>query len=114
MFDQFQDLEDRYLDIERRISDPEVISDQTQYQDLVKRHAELEDAVMAFRRSKKLRAELAEAQVLLKDPDMKEMAAEELPELEEQLPTLEHAVRISLLPKDAADEKNDITLESVS
>ena len=42
------------------------------------------------------------------DPDMKEMASDELTSLEAKLPSLEHAVRISLLPKDAADEKNAI------
>lgn len=56
--------------------------------------------------------EIADLKDIINDPssdaDMKEMASEELPGLEEKLPILEHAVRISLLPKDAADEKNAI------
>lgn len=106
MFEQFQGLEDRLNDIERRISDPEVISNQSLYQELVKKHSELEEPVSYFRSLKKLEAELGDAQVLLKDPEMKEMAVSEIKSIEEQMAHFELQLQIFLLPKDPNDTKN--------
>ncbi|WP_339849549.1 peptide chain release factor 1 [uncultured Nisaea sp.] len=55
-----------------------------------------------------MRRELSEARELLEDPDMADMAGEEIQRLEKALPALEHEVQILLLPKDEADEKNAI------
>ncbi|MBO6559374.1 MAG: peptide chain release factor 1 [Nisaea sp.] len=57
---------------------------------------------------KEMRKELEDARSLLEDPDMEDMAAEEIERLEKELPALEHEVQILLLPKDEADEKNAI------
>lgn len=57
---------------------------------------------------KKARADLAEAEAMMADPDMRALAEEEVYALRDRLPELEREVRISLLPKDEADERNAI------
>jgi peptide chain release factor 1 len=106
LFEQFRGIEDRFNDIERKMSDPEVISDQAAYQDLVKRRADIEEGVMMYRRYVQLTKELADAKELLKDPDMKEMAESEVASLSEALDAVNEELQIYLLPKDPDDSKN--------
>ena len=49
MIDQFKDLGKKFNDLERRMSDPEIIADQTKYQDIVKQHSELKEGVDSYR-----------------------------------------------------------------
>jgi peptide chain release factor 1 len=55
-----------------------------------------------------LLTDIAEAEAMMSDPEMKELAAEELPELQAALPDLEHQVQLTLIPKDEADERSAI------
>ena len=68
-------------------------------------YAELRPVVEQIRAYEKLQADLAEAEEMLSDPDMKELAEEELPALRAALPEAEHALQLALLPKDAADAR---------
>ncbi len=108
MLDKLQELEYKYIDIERKMSDPEVISDHAAYQELIKKHNELEEGVVLFRRYKKIQDELAQAQELLKDPDMKDMAQEEVKSLEEELSKVQTELQIFLIPADPNDHRNAI------
>jgi peptide chain release factor 1 len=107
--DRLENLEKQYLDLEQRLSDPEVIRAQDVYQKLMKEHAELAPLIQAFRRYKHLEKELADSQSLLKDDsdeDLKDMAREDVQSLKEQIGQVEEDLRVLLLPKDPNDDKN--------
>ncbi|MGI3164928.1 peptide chain release factor 1 [Pseudooceanicola sp. 200-1SW] len=72
---------------------------------LAREYAELKPVVEAVRAYEALRADLAEAEALLADPEMRALAEEELPGLKARLPEMEQALRIALLPRDAADAR---------
>jgi len=72
---------------------------------LGREYAELRPVVEQVREYRALRAEMAEAEAMLSDPEMRALAEEELPALKARLPEAEHALRVALLPKDAADAR---------
>ena len=72
---------------------------------LGKEYSDLRPVVEQIRAYEQVEADIAEAEEMLGDPDMKELAEEELPELRARLPELEQELRIALLPKDAADAR---------
>ena len=72
---------------------------------LAKEYAELKPVVEQIEAYQRLAADLAEAEAMLDDPDMAELAREELPALQEALPKAEDALQLALLPKDAADAR---------
>ncbi|WP_439104917.1 peptide chain release factor 1 [Celeribacter marinus] len=75
---------------------------------LGREYSELRPVVEQVRAYQGLLADLDEAQVMLADPDMKELAEEEIPALKEQIPAAEEALQLALLPKDAADNGSAI------
>ncbi|WP_058248499.1 peptide chain release factor 1 [Tropicibacter naphthalenivorans] len=72
---------------------------------LGREYAELKPVVATITDYEGLVADIAEAEAMLSDPEMKELAEEELPDLRARLPEAEHAVQLALLPKDAADSR---------
>ena len=108
MLEKLADVEDRYAEIERKISDPEVISDQKSYQELIKKHAELKECVDLYRKLKSVKIEIVETKEMLADEELKEMAKEELEGLESTEKDLEKKLNIFLIPKDPNDNKNVI------
>lgn len=108
MLEKFQELEDKFRDIERRISDPEVMGDQKLYQQLVKHHSELEEVVGAYHQYLKVEHELADLKEMAKDPDMRDMVKAEEDVLTEKLEDLKLALHLHLIPKDPNDTKNAI------
>jgi peptide chain release factor 1 len=108
MFDKIEELERRYQEVEALLSDPAVISNQPEFRKLSREHADLTDLVTAYRRYRKVQEEIADNSELLSDPDMKEMAAEELTTLEEEKKQLEADIQLLLLPKDPNDNKSVI------
>lgn len=110
MFDKIQDLEVRFQELESLLSDPTIISNQPEFRKLSREHADLFPIVEAFRRYKKVLSELEENQELLADPDMKEMAEEELNRLSEERDRLDAEIKLLLLPKDPNDSR-DVILE---
>ena len=72
---------------------------------LAKEYADLKPVVEQIAAYRQLLADLEEAELMLDDPDMKELAEEELPVLKEKLPKAEHALQLALLPKDEADKR---------
>lgn len=111
MLDKLQALEDRYLDLEAKISDPEVIADQANWLKATKAHAKLEPIVTVYREYRDMVQARDEAQELLElgdDAELVEMAKEELKELKPQLEEYEQKLTILLLPSDPNDDKNVI------
>ncbi len=111
MLDKLQGLEDRYLDLESQISDPDIIADQNKWQGLTKMHARLGDVVAAFREYKQLLRHIDDAremQSTTDDAEMMDMIKAELAELLPQVEPLEYRLKVLLLPKDPNDEKNII------
>lgn len=111
MLDKLQALEDRYLDLEAKISDPEVIADQTNWLKATKAHAKLEPIVIAYREYRdmiKARDEAGELLAAGDDEELVEMAKEELKELKPQIEEYEEKLTILLLPSDPNDDKNVI------
>ncbi|MFA3915370.1 peptide chain release factor 1 [Ruegeria hyattellae] len=72
---------------------------------LAKEYSDLRPVVEQIAAWRQILADLAEAEAMLSDPDMKELAEEELPALREQLPQAEHALQLALLPRDEADAR---------
>lgn len=110
MFDKIQDLEIRFQELESLLSDPAVIANQPEFRKLSREHADLAPLIEAFRRYKKVLEELDENKELLADPEMKEMAEEEISRLSEEKERLDAEVKILLLPKDPNDSR-DVILE---
>ena len=111
MFDKLSQLEDKYNDLTKKLSDPEVIADPNSFQKFAKAHAELEEIMTVYREYKEVAAGIAEAKELLADelePDFRAMVQEELKELEPKQEKLQEQLKIMLLPKDPNDEKNAI------
>ncbi|MBE5820707.1 MAG: peptide chain release factor 1 [Clostridiales bacterium] len=108
MFQKLEDVEKRYEELNSKISDPEVISDQQTWQKLMKEHAGLVDIVAKFREYKKAKQDLEQAKEMLNDKDLKELAEMEMLELKDKLPKIEEELKILLIPKDPDDDKNII------
>ncbi|MFA4916167.1 MAG: peptide chain release factor 1 [Syntrophales bacterium] len=108
MFDRLKDVEKRYEELERLLSEPDIISKQQTYQKYAREHADLRDLVETYREYEKIRSRIVEDQALLRgnDDELKEIVKEEIPQLKENLVILEERLKISLLPKDQNDEKN--------
>ena len=111
MIDKLQAIEDKYLDLEARISDPDVIANQTEWQKCTKAHAKLTDIVTVFREYREMVRAKEEAEEILfagDDEELAEMAKEELKELKPQITAYEERLTILLLPSDPNDDKNVI------
>lgn len=108
MFAKLETLEGKFMELEHELADPDVFTDQDRYRKLTKAHADLKPVVNIFRQYKTLRQNLADNRELASDPDpdIREMAAEDIRTLEEKLPQLEHELKVLLLPTDPLDEKN--------
>lgn len=106
MFEKLEAVEKRYEELTKLIADPEVISNQAEWQKLMKEHASIEDIVLKFREYKKVKETMKEAEELLQDPEMKELAEQEYYEAKENLPKIEEELKILLIPKDPDDDKN--------
>ncbi len=106
MFEKLEAVEKRYNELTKMIADPEVIANQSEWQKLMKEHASIEEIVLKFREYKKVKQSMEEAEELMQDEDMKELAEEEYYSSKEQLPKLEDELKILLIPKDPDDDKN--------
>ena len=102
-------LESRYEEVSTLITDPSVIADQQRYVKLTKEYKDLEDIVKLRQKYINCLGQISEAKDIMMnetDPDMKEMAREQLAENEELQPKLEEKIKIALIPKDPEDAKN--------
>ncbi|OGO79571.1 MAG: peptide chain release factor 1 [Clostridiales bacterium GWB2_37_7] len=111
MIDKLQALEDKYEDLSHKISDPEIINDQAQWQKLIKEHASLEVIVVKFREYKVVIQGIEDSKAMLQDDidrEFEDMVKLELSELQEKKEALEQELKLLLLPKDPNDDKSVI------
>lgn len=109
LIERLKEIEDRYDELSQKLADPEVWSDQKEYQRLAKAHSDLSDIVAKYREYNHVVGERLDTESLLRDSldeELREMAEAELEELKEREKRLEHELRTMLLPKDANDDKS--------
>ena len=108
MFNRLKDVATRYEELERRLSNPDIVTKPQVYQKYAREHADLRDIVETYREYEKARGRLEEDQDLLRgnDEELKEIVKEEIPQLKENLAVLEDKLKILLLPKDQNDDRN--------
>ncbi|VAW11579.1 Peptide chain release factor 1, partial [hydrothermal vent metagenome] len=100
--DKFENIQKRFVELERLLADPEVISDQSKYQKLAKEYSDLAPLVEAIKKYVETVSHIKETEALLKDePDsqMKELAQAELDDLEKQKEELQTHLDDLLNPK---------------
>ena len=108
MLEKLEAVEVRYEELNKLISDPEVISDQNAFKKYMKEQSGLIDVVEKYREYKKTKQNMNDAEEMMSDPEMKEMAEVEYYESKEKLQALEEELKILLLPKDVNDDNNVI------
>jgi peptide chain release factor 1 len=110
MFAKLEEVVDRFREIEGFLSDPAVVSNQEKFRALTREHAELAEVVETFERYKKIGDDIEGNRELLRDadPEVREMAKAELPELEARREELAQRLKVLLLPRDPNDERNVI------
>lgn len=111
LLEKLEGLVARYEEVGTLITDPAVISDQARYVRLTKEYKELEDLMSAKKEYATLLDNLEEGKDLLvneQDPEMKEMAREEVAACEAKIPQIEERIKLMLVPKDPEDSKNAI------
>ena len=111
LIDKLQTVEDKYNELTKFLSEPEVLADFTRYQKYSREQAELAEIVGKFREYKKALEGIEEAEDILntsKDATLKELAVSEIDELEEKRGRLENELKLMLIPADPRDKKNII------
>lgn len=113
LFENLAEVEDRFDELEQKLSDPELMSNIKEYREVAKAHSDMSRIVAKWREYKSAREQLKEIEGLLSaklDPDMQDLAQMELESLKELITTQEDELRIMLLPSDPNDDK-DVILE---
>ncbi len=113
MYDKLTKIIAAYEELETKLGDPAVLADQKEYTRLAKEHARQGELASAARQYISLSDQLSSAKDELKnesDPELKELAQEEISDIESKLPQLEEDIKFMLLPADPNDEK-DIIVE---
>ncbi|SMC38177.1 peptide chain release factor 1 [Sporomusa malonica] len=111
MLDKMQALEDKFMELEGRISDPAVMADMGEWQKLTKAHSKMVSIIEKFREYKKTLQAIEDAREMLKDKlddEFREMVEGEYYEAKGKVVALEEELRVLLLPKDPNDDKNVI------
>lgn len=108
MFEKLKGVEKRFSELEKRLSDPDVVKDREAYQKYIREHSEIVKIVTVFRSYKQVMDDMDGSLELLKDsdPEIKELARDEIEALNLKKEELEDELRKLLMPKDPNDEKN--------
>jgi peptide chain release factor 1 len=108
--DKLDQLENRYEELQAKVSDPNITSDIAVYRDTMKAIAEIEEVVSKYRQLKQVRKGIAETKGLLSsikgEDELRELAEMELADLQAKEPALDSELRVLLQPRDPNDEKN--------
>ena len=110
MLEKLEGVEERYVELEKHLSDPDVVKDMGKYQAFAREHADIGKVVSVYRNYKEVLEGLEESLELLddSDPEIKKLAKDEVASLTESKESLEEQLRLLLMPKDPNDEKNII------
>lgn len=111
MFDKLEAAENRYEELNHKLSDPAVIGNQEEYVRVMKEHTELSEIVEKYREYKKVKHDIEEAKTLLDDKldkDFRDMVQMEFEEATQKMEVITKELKILLVPKDPNDDKNVI------
>ena len=111
MIEKLDEIENRFGELEKQISDPEIMKDMNRYKEIAQEHSHLQETVAEITTYKRISSEIEDAKQIIEnetDSEMKEMAQEELRGLEEDLLASEDRLKTLLIPKDPMDSKNTI------
>ena len=111
MFSKLEEVEQRYEELSHELSDSNVVQNRELFEKLSKEYKAQEKVVLVYRKYKKLLNDIKSNKEIIsqnEDDELVSLAKEELKELEENVPTLEHELKILLLPKAPNDDKNVI------
>ena len=108
MIERLEATEKKYMDLQKELMSEEVLKDINKTRELSKEMSELEEVVTVYREYKKVIEAIPETKEMLKDDELKDIAKEELKDLEAKKEKLEHDLEILLIPKDPNDNKNVI------
>jgi len=106
--EKLEQLSRRYVELDDLLCQPSVLGDRTQLGRLNKERSEIEPVVQQFSRYRELLKKIKDDEEALADPDLKELAQLELPELNQEKGDLEKAIQLLLLPQDPNEKKNII------
>ncbi len=102
------DVERRFEDLERQMADPDVATNPSRLQEIGRERADIEEVVAAYRELRSVEEGISETELLASDPEMAELAEDELRSLRDRREALTAQVKSLLVPKDPNDEKNVI------
>ena len=108
MDDKLQEIEQRFERLTADLGNPEVIGDRARFSQVARERSQLEPLVEAFREYWQAKKQLDETRAMLDDAELRDLAREELPALEQRFTALLEKVKILLLPKDPNDERSVI------
>ena len=108
MFARLDAVTEKYEELTKKLTDPEVLGDYNTLKKLSKEHKDLEETHLKYKEYKNIISNIEEAKTLVNDPEMGEVAQLELVELEEKKETTLKELEILLIPKDENDDKNII------
>ncbi len=108
MKERLEAIEEKYIEITQKLSDPEVLKDIKKVAELSKEQASLKEPYEAYQKLKKIEEDLEESKELIKDPELGDFAKEEITRLTAEKEKLEKDIEVMLLPKDPNDDKNVI------
>ncbi len=108
MLDKLKGIEERFAELERRISDPAVIANNREYAQLARERSSLQEVIGAIREYRHTLGDIAEHRTVLEgdDEDLRELAKGELPTLQKRQAELEERIKILITPRDPNDDRN--------
>ncbi len=108
MLDKLKGIEERFAELERRLSDPAVLANKREYAQLARERASLQEVIGAIRDYRGTLDDVAEHRAVLEgdDPELRELAKAELPALQKRQAELEERIRVLITPRDPNDERN--------
>ncbi|HZO83003.1 MAG TPA: peptide chain release factor 1 [Candidatus Binataceae bacterium] len=108
MLDKLKGIEERFAELEQRLSDPAVIANNREYAQLARERASLQEVIGAIREYRRTLDDVAEHRAVLEgdDPELRELAKAELPALQRRQAELEERIRTLIAPRDPNDERN--------
>lgn len=109
MHDKLNEIEARFDELTHKLSDPNVASNPDEYQKIAKQRSDLEELVATWRARKEVQKQIDDNNAIISaedDEELRAMAREEVPQLQNELEALDKKLKVLLLPKDPNDEKN--------
>lgn len=111
MLERLESVNENFKELTAMLANPQVIANQSEFQKLAKRRSEMEPIIEAYEKYKALLNSLEGAKAMLEsetDPELLEMAEQEVAELKPQIEKMENELKLLLIPKDEDDNKNTI------